>query len=59
LLHAPAPRFVEPPAGDSRAARAAADKRIDNARMLAELGLSLAFPSFREGLAAIIARSET
>lgn len=55
VLHAPAPRFVEPPSDDSRAARAAADKRICNARMLAELHVSLAFPSFREGLAAIVA----
>jgi nucleoside-diphosphate-sugar epimerase len=55
LLGAPAPRFVEPPADDPRAARAAADKRIDNSRMLAELRISLAYPSYREGLAAILA----
>ncbi|HXE55007.1 MAG TPA: hypothetical protein VN541_18440, partial [Tepidisphaeraceae bacterium] len=54
LLGAPAPRFVEPPPGDPRAARAAADKRICNARMLAELRIALAFPSYREGLAAIV-----
>jgi nucleoside-diphosphate-sugar epimerase len=56
LLGAAAPRFVEPPAGDPRAARAAADKRIDNSRMRAELRVSLAYPSYREGLAAIVAR---
>lgn len=55
LLGAPAPRFVEPPQSDPRAARAAADKRVCNARMLAELHVSLAFPSFREGLASIVA----
>jgi nucleoside-diphosphate-sugar epimerase len=55
LLRAPVPRFVEPSAGDPRAARAAADKRIDNSRMLAELRISLAYPSYREGLAAIVA----
>lgn len=55
LLRAPAPRFAEPPASDPRAARAAADKRIDNSRMLAELRVSLAYPSYREGLAAIVA----
>lgn len=58
LLHAPAPRFVEPAADDSRAARAAADKRLDNSRMLAELHVSLAYPSYREGLAAIVAAEE-
>jgi nucleoside-diphosphate-sugar epimerase len=56
LLRAPAPRFAEPPAGDPRATRAAADKRIDNSRMLAELRVSLVYPSYREGLAAIVAR---
>lgn len=58
LLHAPAPRFVEPAADDARAARAAADKRVDNSRMLAELRVSLAYPSYREGLAAIVAAEE-
>lgn len=55
LLHAPPPRFAAPPPGDPRAARAAADKRISNARMLAELRVALRYPSFREGLAAIVA----
>ncbi|HUY91545.1 MAG TPA: hypothetical protein VMV10_22585, partial [Pirellulales bacterium] len=55
LLHAPPPRFAAPPPGDPRAARAAADKRISNASMLAELRISLCYPSFREGLAAIVA----
>jgi nucleoside-diphosphate-sugar epimerase len=56
LLRAPAPRFAEPPASDPRATRAAADKRIDNSRMLAELRVSLVYPSYGEGLAAIVAR---
>ena len=55
LLGAPPPRFISPPSGDVRAARAAADKRITNARMLAELRIVLAYPSYREGLQAIIA----
>ena len=55
LLGAPPPRFIAPPSGDVRAARAAADKRISNARMLAELHVLLAHPSYREGLQAIIA----
>jgi nucleoside-diphosphate-sugar epimerase len=58
LLGAPAPRFIEPRPGDARAARAGADKRICNARMLAELRIALAFPSYREGLAAIVGVSD-
>lgn len=55
LLGAPAPQFVAPAAGDARGLRAAADKRVDNSRMLAELGVSLLYPSYREGLAAVVA----
>lgn len=55
LLGAPPPHFLQPGAEDSRAARATADKRICNTRMLAELRVSLAYPSYREGLAAIVA----
>ena len=57
LLGAPAPRFVAPPPSDPRAARAAADKRISNARMLAELRVSLRYPTYREGLAAIVGQA--
>ncbi len=55
LLHAPPPTFAVPPANSPAAARAAADKRVKNARLLAELQVTLAHPSFREGLAAIVA----
>ena len=56
LLGAPAPRF-EPPAADSPAAeRAGSDKRMNNARLLAELPVKLAYPTYREGLAAIVQR---
>ncbi|HUY36908.1 MAG TPA: NAD-dependent epimerase/dehydratase family protein [Pirellulales bacterium] len=51
---APPPRFVEPPAVSPAAERAAADKRISNTRMLDELGIRLRYPSYREGLAAIV-----
>ncbi|HEV3025499.1 MAG TPA: SDR family oxidoreductase [Pirellulales bacterium] len=54
LAGGPAPHFVEPPADSPAAQRASADKRIDNARMLAELAISLRYPSFRDGLAAIV-----
>ncbi|HEY1785296.1 MAG TPA: SDR family oxidoreductase [Pirellulales bacterium] len=55
LLGAPPPRFVAAPPGSEALARSASDKRIDNARMLAELAIQLAYPSYREGLAAIVA----
>lgn len=55
LLSAPAPTFVEPPADSPAAQRAGSDKRVNPRRMLAELKPSLAYPSYREGLAAIVA----
>jgi nucleoside-diphosphate-sugar epimerase len=55
LLSAPPPVFT----GSTLAqrTRGGADKRVSNARMLAELGVKPRFPSFREGLAAILADS--
>ncbi len=55
LLGAPPPKYEAPPADSPALARASADKRVRNARMLAELGITLAYPSYREGLAAILA----
>lgn len=55
LLHAPAPRFIDPPAASPVAARAASDKRVVPRRMFAELAPSLQYPSYREGLQAIVA----
>ena len=55
-LGAEPPRFVEPEAGSPRAARAAADKRVRNRVLTDELGATLAYPTYREGLAAIIDR---
>ena len=54
LLEAPPPRFVEPSPSSPAAARAAADKRISNAKLLKDIRPTLRYPSFREGLAAII-----
>jgi nucleoside-diphosphate-sugar epimerase len=51
LFGAPPPRFVEP-GKDDLPARGSASKRIGNRRMMAELAPTLAYPSFREGLAA-------
>jgi nucleoside-diphosphate-sugar epimerase len=54
LIGAPPPRFRIPGTQTSAHARAGADKRISNARMLAELKVPLRFPSYREGLRAIV-----
>jgi nucleoside-diphosphate-sugar epimerase len=55
LLNAPAPHFIEPPADSPAAQRAASDKRIDPARLFAELQPALQYPNYRAGLAAIVA----
>jgi nucleoside-diphosphate-sugar epimerase len=44
------PRFVEPDPNSPRAARAEANRRIANARMLAELRVTLTYPDYRSGL---------
>lgn len=59
LLAADPPRFAALPVDAPAARRAASSKRINNARLMAELGVSLAYPSFREGLAAIMAAENT
>lgn len=56
LLGAPAPTFADPPADAPAAARAAANKRISSRRLMSELPLELRFPSYRAGLAAIVAK---
>jgi nucleoside-diphosphate-sugar epimerase len=47
----PPPRFVEPDPNSPRAARAEANRRISNARMLADLRVTLSYPDYRAGLA--------
>lgn len=54
-IGAPEPRFVAPDPHSPRAARAAGDRRVRNERMLTELGVKLAYPDYRAGLAAILA----
>jgi nucleoside-diphosphate-sugar epimerase len=54
LLGAPEPRFIEPAADSPAAQRAASDKRINPQRLFADLQPSLHYPSYREGLAAIV-----
>jgi nucleoside-diphosphate-sugar epimerase len=47
----PPPLFVEPDPNSARAARAEANRRISNARMLADLQVTLTYPDYRVGLA--------
>jgi nucleoside-diphosphate-sugar epimerase len=49
-----APQFTEPNPNSPRAARAAANRRVRNDRMLRELNAELAYPDYRAGLHAIL-----
>ena len=53
-IGAPPPRFVEPDPNSPRAARAESNRRVRNDRMLADLRVTLAYPDYRAGLAAIL-----
>jgi nucleoside-diphosphate-sugar epimerase len=55
LLGAPPPVFAPPPPDAPGGRRAESSKRVAVARMLGELGVHLKYPTYREGLAAIIA----
>jgi nucleoside-diphosphate-sugar epimerase len=55
LLHVAGVAFVDPPPGAPISPRSDSNKRIGNARLMAELGVTLQYPSYREGLAAIVA----
>jgi nucleoside-diphosphate-sugar epimerase len=55
LLGAPRPVFAPAPSDSAAVGRAGSDKRASNARMVGELGVRLAYPTFREALAAIVA----
>ncbi|HEX4146118.1 MAG TPA: SDR family oxidoreductase [Pirellulales bacterium] len=59
LVGAAPPRFAGAPPGSEALARSASDKRIDNARMRVELAVHLAYPSYREGLAQVVAAGES
>lgn len=48
------PQFTEPEPGSPRAARAETNRRISNARMLADLRLTLSYPDYRAGLASAL-----
>lgn len=57
LLDAAPPTFMKPDLNSPRDARAEANRRINNSRMLADLGVTLQFPDYRAGLAAILAHA--
>jgi nucleoside-diphosphate-sugar epimerase len=48
------PQFTKPESGSPRAARAEANRRISNARMLADLRVTLTYPDYRAGLATAV-----
>ena len=54
LLGTPAPTFVAPDPASPAAQRAGSDKRIDNRRLRELLQPQFQYPSYREGLAAIV-----
>ena len=55
LIGAAPPRFVVPDTDLHAVERATSSKRVRNTRLLADLSLQLAYPTYREGLAAILA----
>jgi nucleoside-diphosphate-sugar epimerase len=54
LTGSPAPAFETPPTGSSRAARARGSKKISNRRLVKALQSEFMYPSYREGLQAIV-----
>lgn len=57
LIGAPPPRFTAPEPGSPAALRAGANRRVANDKLLRDLGVKLAYPSHREGLASILANA--
>ena len=55
LIGAAPPTFTAPPPDSPAAARAGSDRRLSNAKLRRELGVELAYPSYRGGLASILA----
>jgi nucleoside-diphosphate-sugar epimerase len=58
LLNAPQPTFTAPDPNSPAAQRAGSDKRIDNRRLREQLQPTFRYPSYREGLAAIVAERD-
>src|SRR6185295_9839042 len=59
LLSAPEPRFVPADANSPASLRAGSDKRVRPAKLFRDLAPQLLYPSYHEGLAAIIAGLES
>ena len=57
LLKLPEPEFLDGALTESGSMRSADQKRVNNARMLRELGIRLMYPSFREGLVSVASNS--
>ncbi|WP_442484309.1 SDR family oxidoreductase [Aeoliella sp. SH292] len=53
-LGTPEPTFTEPEEGSPRAARAAADKRVSNRRLMADLPIELSCEDYKQGIAKTI-----
>ncbi len=53
-IGAPLPQFAKPDPASPAAARASADKRVGNEKLMQALKLQLTYPSYREGLASIL-----
>ena len=58
LLSAPEPHFIPPDPNSPAALRAGSDKRIRPAKLFRDLAPTLLFPSYREGLKAIVGGQE-
>jgi nucleoside-diphosphate-sugar epimerase len=58
LLGLSPPTFVTPTADAATGSRSESSKRASNARLMAELSPTFAYPSYREGLAAIVAEEQ-
>ena len=54
LAGAPPPHFTTPDPGSPAAMRAESNKRISNRKLIADLDVPLRYPSYREGLRAVV-----
>jgi nucleoside-diphosphate-sugar epimerase len=54
LIGAPTPTFCAPAPDSPAAQRATADRRVSNHKLMRTIGVPLQYPSYREGLAAVL-----
>lgn len=57
FLNAPPPRFTDPPPESLAAQRAGSDKRVANDLVMSELAPRFLYPTYREGLKAIVSNN--